>query len=392
MKVCGTMKLAIVTETFYPQIDGIVTRLTATVDWLIQKTELEILIIAPDMGITEYKGVKVAGVAGHSFFLYPDKTFAFPSRKVDRLLTDFDPDLVHVLNPALLGVSAVLSAKRHKWPMVASYHTHVPKYADFYHLPFLKPILWKYFKFLHNKADLNLCTSKSVASELNHQNFHNVHVWQRGVDTKKYHPKHYDSKTRERLTKGKPNRKLLLYVGRLAAEKEIEKIRDVLASSHEFSLALVGDGPHRSSLEKHFEGTNTIFTGYMQGEDLAKAYASSDIFVFPSTTETLGLVLLEAMASGLPVVAARSGPTEEQINDEMTGVLYNSNVKGEFVEKVLTLKNEPYRQTLSEQARTSSRQFSWEAQAKQLFSFYYEVLKEREISREISCDSQLGSF
>jgi glycosyltransferase involved in cell wall biosynthesis len=369
------MKLAIVTETFYPQIDGIVTRLTATIEWLIGEAGLEILVIAPEMGITEYKGARVAGIPARSFFLYPGKKFAFPTKRVDELLSEFDPDLVHVVNPAFLGVSGVFAAKRHKWPLLASYHTHVPKYADFYHLPFLKPILWKYFKTLHNKADLNLCTSQSVAEDLRKQKFFNVHVWQRGVDTKKYHPNKYDPEMRERLTNGHPEQTLLLYVGRLAPEKELEKVRDVLEASDEFSLALVGDGPHRAALEKHFKGTKTIFTGFMQGEELARAYASSDIFIFPSTTETLGLVILEAMASGLPIVAAKSGPTEEQITDGMTGVLYNPNCKGEFVKKLLTLKNKDYRQTLSEQARASSRHFSWEAQAEQVLGYYMDVLK-----------------
>ncbi len=372
------MKLAIVTETFYPQIDGIVTRLTATVDWLIQEAGLEILVIAPEMGIKEYKGARVEGIPGQTFFLYPGKKFAFPTKKVDRLLREYQPDLVHVVNPAFLGVSGVYAANRHKWPLLASYHTHVPIYADYYRLPWLKPALWWYFRKLHNKADLNLCTSNSVSKDLKEQNFHNVHVWQRGVDTKKYHPGNYDQAMRERLTNGHPEKKLLLYVGRIAPEKELEKVRDVLEASDEFCMAMVGDGPHRPALEKYFKGTQTVFTGFLQGEELAQAYASSDIFIFPSTTETLGLVILEAMASGLPIVAAKSGPTEEQINDGMTGVLYNPKKKGEFVQKVLTLENESYRQTLSEQARASSRHFSWEAQAEQLLGYYKEVFKVKE--------------
>ncbi|WEG14901.1 glycosyltransferase family 1 protein [Pullulanibacillus sp. KACC 23026] len=382
------MKLAIVTETFYPQIDGIVTRLTATIEWLIQEAGLEVLVIAPEMGITEYKGARVEGIPARSFFLYPGKKFAFPTRKVDKILKAFNPDLVHVVNPAFIGVSGVYSAKRNKWPLLASYHTHVPKYADYYKLSFIKPALWWYFRKLHNKADLNLCTSKSVAVELKEQRFHNVHVWKRGVDTKKYHPKNYDLAMRQRLTNGQPDQKLLLYVGRLAQEKELEKLRNVLEASESFSLALVGDGPHRAALEKHFKGTKTVFTGFMQGEELARAYASSDIFIFPSTTETLGLVILEAMASGLPIVAAKSGPTEEQINDGMTGVLYDPTVKGEFVRKVLTLEDEQFRQTLSEQARASSRQFSWEAQAEQLLGYYKEVFKVSESNLRVLDDIQ----
>ncbi|HET7577986.1 MAG TPA: glycosyltransferase family 1 protein [Bacillales bacterium] len=368
------MKIAIVTETFLPNTDGIVTRLCASIRWLLKEGH-EVLVIAPDLGVAEFEGAKVAGIPARSFFLYRDKKFALPRRQVGKELREFNPDLVHVVNPAFLGVAGIYYARQGRWPLVASYHTRIPEQAEYYHVPFLKPVLWGYLRLLHNRADLNLCTSRSVLHDLNAHHFRNVHVWKRGVDTKKFHPRHFSESMRERLTNGQPSKTLMLFVGRLAAEKEIEKIRDVLHQYPDTCLALVGDGPHRSYLEKYFEGTNTVFTGFLHGEELSQAYASSDAFVFPSTTETLGLVILEAMVSGLPVVAAKSGPTSEQVVDGSTGVLYDPEIEGDLVKTMDQLRNHTLRRKISKKAREETADMDWAGQSKQLLGFYQQVLE-----------------
>ncbi|MDL4839797.1 glycosyltransferase family 4 protein [Aquibacillus rhizosphaerae] len=368
------MRVVMITETFLPSTDGIVTRLCASIRWLKDQGH-EVLIIAPDLGVSEFEGVQVAGIPAFTFFMYKDKKYAFFSPKVKKHLKEFQPDLVHVVNPAFLGITGIFYAKRLKIPLIASYHTHVPKYADYYRVSMFKPILWWYFRTIHNRADINLCTSGSVLTELKEKRFHNVHLWKRGVDTNQYHPKRYDDGIRNRLTAGKKDKKLLLFVGRLAPEKDIEKIRDLLKQSSEFCLAIVGDGPHRAFLEEYYKGTNTVFTGFLHGNELASAYASSDIFVFPSTTETLGLVLLEAMASGLPVVAAESGPTSEQVSNGKTGLLYDPTKRGNFTDSILQLKDEDYRLKLSEQAHEVSQAIGWEEPSQQLLGFYKETLK-----------------
>ena len=369
------MRIAIITETFLPSTDGIVTRLCASIRWLKQQGN-EVLVIAPDLGVTDFEGTPVAGVPAYTFFLYKDKKLSFLSRKVKQYLLDFKPDLVHVVNPALLGVTGIYYTKRLRLPLVASYHTHVPKYADYYRLSFLKPALWWYFRLLHNRADLNLCTSQSVLTELQEKKFKNIHLWERGVDTAQYHPHRYNEAMRDRLTAGKKDKKLLLYVGRLAPEKDIEKIREVLMKSSDFCLAIIGDGPHRAYLENYFKGTSTVFTGFLHGDELASAYASSDIFVFPSTTETLGLVLLEAMSSGLPVVAAKSGPTSEQVSHGITGMLYEPNDQDEFVDHIVKLGDDTLRLKMAELAREASQKVGWDKPSKQLLDFYNKALRE----------------
>ncbi|WP_199614075.1 glycosyltransferase family 4 protein [Paenibacillus alkalitolerans] len=366
------MKIAIVTETFYPSTDGVVTRLTSTVRWLLKQGH-KVMVIAPDQGITDFEGATVCGIPSFRFFLYKDLKLSLPSPAVGKALRTFDPDIVHVANPAMLGVAGVWFGRR--WPMIASYHTNVPQYADFYKLPWLKPILWTYLRLLHNRADINLCTSNSVLEELTARGFKNVRLWNRGVNVGIFGENHRCEEMRRLLSGGEPDKRLLLYVGRLAAEKEIERIRDVLSASDDTRLAIVGDGPHRKQLEAIFAGTRTTFTGFLHGEQLAKAYASSDVFVFPSTTETLGLVLLEAMVSGLPVIAAASGPTREQIENGKTGFLFNPAKTNDFVHTVLTaLRDERLLREVGEQARQAALAYGWDGPSLQLLGFYTAAL------------------
>ncbi|SDW38085.1 Glycosyltransferase involved in cell wall bisynthesis [Marinococcus luteus] len=366
------MKIMIITETFLPSTDGIVTRLTACIRWL-HRDGHEVQIVAPDLGVYEFDGAEVKGVPARALPFYRSKKFALPNRVVKKYIQDFDPDVVHVVNPAVVGYSGVNYAKKLGVPLVASYHTNLAQYMSYYNLGMLKWLMWWYVRRLHNKADINLCTSQTVQTELQEKRFERMHLWKRGVDTEQFHPGHHSRKMRERLSGGKTDRTLLLYVGRLAAEKEIEKIRDVLEESDKFCLAIVGDGPHREELEKHFEGTDTVFTGFMHGDELASTFASSDVFVFPSTTETLGLVIMEAMASGLPLVAAESGPTKEQLTSERNGLLYDPQIKDDFKNTVCRFEDETLRKRLADQAFTDVAAFGWEAAAEQIRDLYKEA-------------------
>lgn len=377
------MKIAVITETFLPSTDGVVTRLCATIQWL-QKNGHEVLIIAPDLGIYEFEGAKVQGVFARTLFFYRDRKFSLPTSEVKKYLQEFRPDIVHVVNPALLGAAGIYYSQRLELPLVASYHTNIAQYAGYYHMPFLLPLLWQYFRILHNQADINLCTSVAVKHELTSRGFQNLHIWKRGVAIQQFGPQNYDQAMKEHLTNGQPQKTLLLYVGRLAAEKGIEIIRNVLESSSDLCLALVGDGPHKETLQNYFRGTRCVFTGFLHGEKLAKAYATADIFVFPSITETLGLVILEAMASGLPVVAARTGPSSEQIVDGITGVFYSPDDPKSFSEAVLRLKEKGIRLEISKNAYNIASKLGWDESSEQLLEFYkLAVNAHRNINRRL---------
>jgi glycosyltransferase involved in cell wall biosynthesis len=368
------MRIAIFTETFLPKIDGIVTRLRHTVEHL-QRAGDRVLVVAPEGGITEYKGAKVHGVSGFPLPLYPELKLAVPLPTLRPVIEDFAPDLIHVVNPAVLGLGGLYYAKSLKIPLVASYHTHLPQYLHHYGLGMLEELLWGLLRSAHNQAQLNLCTSTAMVQELTAHGIERVDLWQRGVDTEMFQPHLISPKMRSRLSQNCPDAPLLLYVGRLSAEKEIEQIRPILETIPNSRLALVGDGPHRQALEQHFEGTPTHFVGYLQGLELASAFASADAFIFPSRTETLGLVLLEAMAAGCPVVAARKGGIVDIVQDGVNGYLFDpDDPRGATHATEQLLERRQEREILRRNARQEAERWGWPAATEQLRQYYRVVV------------------
>lgn len=369
------MKIALFTETFLPKVDGIVTRLRHTVDHL-QRNGDEVLVVCPDSGLTEHKGAAIYGVSGFPFPLYPELKMALPRPSIGDAVDKFAPDLVHVVNPAILGLSGIFYSKSRNIPLLASYHTHLPQYLQHYGLGMLEGFLWELLKAAHNQAELNLCTSTAMCEELSSHGIERVDLWQKGVDTETFHPSLASQEMRCRLSQNRPESPILLYVGRLSAEKEIERIKPVLEAIPNSCLALVGDGPNRQALEKHFEGTNTHFVGYLQGLELGAAFASADAFIFPSRTETLGLVLLEAMAAGCPVVAARSGGIPDIVTDGVNGYLFdpNSGDEGAIAATKQLLASTEQRESIRQNARIEAERWGWSAATKQLQSFYRKIV------------------
>jgi glycosyltransferase involved in cell wall biosynthesis len=369
------MRIALFTETFLPKVDGIVTRLRHTVDHL-QRQGNQVLVVAPEGGITEHKGAKVYGVSGFPLPLYPELKMALPRPAIGYTLEQFQPDIIHVVNPAVLGLSGIFYSKVMKIPLIASYHTHLPQYLQHYGLGMLEGLLWELLKAGHNQAALNLCTSTAMVEELSAHGIERVDLWQRGVDTELFHPDLASLEMRDRLTQNHPESPLLLYVGRLSAEKEIERIKPILEAIPQARLALVGDGPHRQALEKHFAGTNTNFVGYLMGRELGSAFASADAFIFPSRTETLGLVLLEAMAAGCPVVAARSGGIPDIVTDGVNGYLFDpkADIQDAIDATIKLLENKQQREIIRQNARREAEKWGWAAATHQLHDYYQKIV------------------
>ncbi len=373
------MKIAFFTETFLPKVDGIVTRLTKTIEFLTKNGD-EVIVFCPEGCPDSYKGATIVGVAAMPLPLYPELKLGLPGPAVSDKLEEFKPDLVHVVNPAVLGLGGIWLAKTNNIPLVASYHTHLPKYLEHYGMGMLEPLLWELLKAAHNQALLNLCTSTAMVNELEDKGIQRTALWQRGVDTENFRPELRSEKMREKLFGNYQNTdSLLIYVGRLSAEKQIERIKPVLDNIPGACLALVGDGPYRGQLEKIFENTKTNFIGYLSGEELASAYASGDIFLFPSSTETLGLVLLEAMAAGCPVIGANKGGIPDIINNGINGCLYNPDEKDngersliEATKKILADKNK--KEAMRKEARKEAEQWDWNQATLQLQKYYAETL------------------
>ncbi len=378
------MKIAFFTETFLPKVDGIVTRLTKTVKHLIEAGD-EVVVFCPEGCPSNYMGAKVVGVPAMPLPLYPELKLGLPGPAVSDALDDFQPDLVHVVNPAVLGLGGIWLAKTNNIPLIASYHTHLPKYLEHYGMGMLEPLLWELLKAAHNQAVLNLCTSTAMVKELSEKGIQHTALWQRGVDTETFRPELRKDEMRRRLL-GKFNDEgaLLIYVGRLSAEKQIERIKPVLQALPHARLALVGDGPHRQQLEKTFENTATNFVGYLSGEELASAYASGDAFLFPSSTETLGLVLLEAMAAGCPVIGANRGGIPDIITDGVNGCMFDPDGKNKGSESLIQatqrlLSNDLEHQSMRKAAREEAEKWGWASATEQLRSYYRQIITQESI-------------
>lgn len=382
------MRVAFVSEVFLPAIDGVVTRLTRTVEELGRVGD-DVLMIAPAGGPSNYAGAEVLGMRSLPVPLYPDgngyppKRVALPGPALGRALARFRPDVVHAINPVLLAAGGVVLAHRQRLPLVASYHAHLPEYAHLYRMGFMEPAGWRYVRALHNLADINLCTSRAALGELRERGVERLALWPYGIDCDRFQPSMACGTWRRRLSGGRPERTVLLFVGRLAKEKTVERLREAVCGTEDVSLAIVGDGPLRAQLEQVFAGTPTTFIGFLGGEDLARAYASADVFVLPSQTETLGLVTLEAHASGLPVIAADSPAAQELIRHGIDGLRYDPLIPGALARAVAALvADRALRDRMGVAARAAVNSASWRQATATLRSHYEAVCQGTEPADE----------
>jgi glycosyltransferase involved in cell wall biosynthesis len=338
----------------------------------------ELLIIAPEGGAPTFEGIPVIGVPTVSVrFIYDGKPWGLPLPRVLKFLDDFQPDLVHVVNPFVLGVAGVWGAVKRRYPLVASYHTNIARYAEFYHLGASKPLIWAILRGLHNRAQVNLATSMAVQQELCEHGIQRVDLWRRGVDLEQFDPVRRSSQMRQRMTDGHPERLIAVYVGRLALEKGLDRLNGIFSGHPDLHLCLVGDGPARGQLEDRFKGKSVTFLGTLHGSALAEAYASADFFIFPSTTETLGLVLLEAMASGLPIVAAEASPTHELVDQSGAGALFAADDR-HGLSKAVSQVLEQDLTDLSRKARKEAERWGWSVPTAELVQMYQRLHQERQ--------------
>ena len=205
--------------------------------------------------------------------------------------------------------------------------------------------------------------------------FRRLRIWGRGVDTERFHPRHASHAFREAVGAA-PHERLLLYVGRVAAEKRVDLLPEALAGLKDVRLVVVGDGPYRAELQRRCQNLPVHFTGYLQGMELATAYASADAFIFPSDTDTFGQVIQEAMASGLPVVGARSGGTLDLVREGLTGRMFAPGVASDLRYQIKMLLAQPdMLRAMGEAGRRAAEQRSWSAVMNELVGYYRRVLR-----------------
>jgi phosphatidylinositol alpha 1,6-mannosyltransferase len=354
------MRIALFSETFLPKLDGVANTLCYLLEHLARRGH-DCLMFAPEGAPERYAQTTIIGLSSFSFPLYPELRLVPPGVNVERELQEFGPDLIMLVNPALLGLVGLRHARALDLPVVAAYCTDIPYYTEKYGFGMLRDPVWAYFRWLHNQADLNLCPSHFTRQQLEAQGFERLKLWRRGVDGSRFNPGYRSRQWRERLSGGAPDAPLLLYVGRLATEKRVDWLRPALDALPAARLAIVGDGPSREELKALFAGTHTVFTGFLQGEDLSHAYASADVFCFPSASETFGNVVLEAMASGLPVIVARSGGQVDHVRQGHNGLLFPTEDQDALTRAIERLVSDlPYARQLGVNALEYARTQTWE--------------------------------
>jgi glycosyltransferase involved in cell wall biosynthesis len=364
------MRIAIFTETFLPKLDGVVSVLCLALRRLNERGHQALVIGPPDMP-GEYAGAPCIGTGGPRFPLYPEVRMNLPSRRIGRALQTFQPDLVHVANPVFLGPTGIAHARRRGLPLLASYHTDIPGYAKFYGYPWGEKLLWWLFRTMHNMADINLVPSTAVLRQVRAHGFRRVRWWRRGIDTDRFRPTLRDPAMRARLSGGYPDEFLMLYVGRIAKEKGVKRLRDPLCRMPGMRLALVGGGPEMQQIRSFYAGTPAVFTGFLDGDELVAAFASADALVFPSTNETFGLVALEAMACGLPVIAGMCGGLVDILEDGVNALACEPSDPRSIAECAARLQKSPeLRARLSEGALAHARGRSWRTTMDQLIDYY----------------------
>ena len=364
------MRVAIFTETFLPKVDGIVSVLCHALQRLNEQGHQAILF-APAGAPAEYAGAKIVGIRGFRFPVYPELRVSIPQARIFDDVQAFEPDLVHAVNPFFLGPFGLRYARKLNLPTVASFHTDVARYAKHYGGGFFAPLLWSYMRTIHNSASLNLCPSSTVLHDLRAHGFQRVRWWHRGVDTARFTPGPRDEALRARLTNGHPDDFLVVYVGRHSPEKRLETMRDSLFQGAGVRLALVGHGPSHEKLKSYYAGTPTVFPGYMKGDDLVATYRAADVFLFPSTTETFGLVALEAMACGAPVIAAQTGGVLDIVQDGVNGLFFDPECPQQIGKLVRKLQHNPaWRDQLAANALAHAQSRPWQTTMDQLIDYY----------------------
>ena len=374
------MKVAVFTDTFYPQTNG-VTNTLGKMTGYFEENGIEYKVFAPRYG--EDDDLSIERFYSLKFFLYPDCRIALPNLfRITQTLSKFKPDMIHLMTEFNMGVTGLRYGKRHNIPTISNYSTNFSQYTDYYKLDFLKQGIWDYLKWFHNQSNITLCPSYESQRLLYRHGIQNTAVFSRGIDSQKFHPSFRNENLRREL--GVADKTVFLYVGRVSFEKDL----DVLSESYKnlkgrygggISLIMTGDGPYLDKCREMFP-SDTIYTGFKKGAELSGLYASSDIFVCPSSTETFGNVILEAMASGLPVIGADAGGAKEIITHGNNGLKFETRNSKELEHCMAELiENEDLRALLKSNGLGFARNRTWEKIIGGLIDIYDDVLDDMDL-------------
>jgi phosphatidylinositol alpha 1,6-mannosyltransferase len=372
------VRVAIVAESFLPNVNGVTNSVLRVIEHL-RRTGHEALIIAPDTPRGEppadkiHDGIRVHRVPSRMFPKITSLPLGVPRPRMVKVLRGFDPDVVHLASPALLGYGGLHAAGFLGVPTVAVFQTDVAGFAESYGIGFAARAAWAWTRHLHSRADRTLAPSTAAMENLTGHRIPRVHKWARGVDITGFAPSARDETLRHNWSPdGKP---IVGFVGRLAPEKHVERLA-ALNGRDDLQVVVVGDGVDRAKLETVLP--SAVFTGALYGDELAAAYASMDVFVHPGEHETFCQAVQEAMASGLPVVAPNAGGPRDLVAPYRTGLLLDvDEFHTKLVESVDHLLAE--RQRYSVAARRSVLGRTWPAICDELLGHYEDVIGQRRL-------------
>lgn len=356
------MHIALVTETFAPDLNG-VARTVAHMVYLLRGRGHRVQVIRPrHPGELAHDRNDELVVAGVPLPMYPEVRVACPIRGALRERWQQDlPDIVHVATEGPLGWSAARAAQDLGLPLTTDFRTHFEQYSEHYGLGWCRQLIASYLRRFHNRATSTFVPTSALRAELAAEGFLNLEVVGRGVDTNHFSPRHRSTELRRQwgISDAAP---AVLHVGRLAAEKNVELLFDAFRSISmrvpDARMIVVGDGPLRARLEKRHP--DVLFTGPRTGASLAAHYASADLFLFPSLTDTFGNVTLEALASGLTVVAFNRGAALTHIRHGQNGVVVNGNRGIDFIVRACAAAEQhQYLNAMRVQARVSALAADW---------------------------------
>ena len=364
------LRVVVVTESFLPQVNGVTNSVLRILEHLRAEGH-QALVIAPESsgGITEYAGFRVKRVP--SLEMKGLLPVGFPQKTIEPLIDGFNPDVIHLASPFFLGNYASRVAERLDIPTLSVYQTDIAGFARHYGLTVAHDSLKRWVAKIHKRTTRTLAPSNWSCEDLKSTGVPNVHLWPRGVDSQKFSPEKRDINLRCELLGDRPDRKLVGYVGRLANEKRIDDLA-TLDARDDIQLVIVGEGPARSRLERVLK--NARFVGYQSGEDLARYYASLDIFVHTGKHETFCQSVQEALASGVPVIAPNFGGPTDLVKHGWTGYLIdteNTYSLNHAVNQILQLA-EPA--LMGARARESVIERTWLSVNNQLISHYTDLI------------------
>ncbi|WP_370333047.1 glycosyltransferase family 4 protein [Mycolicibacterium hippocampi] len=367
------MRVAIVAESFLPNVNGVTNSVLRVIEHL-RRTGHEVLVIAPDTPRGQapadrvYEGIRVHRVPSRMFPKVTSLPLGVPRPRLVGVLRGFDPDVVHLASPALLGYGGLHAARYLGVPTVAVFQTDIAGFASSYGIGIASRAAWAWTRHLHKRADRTLAPSTSAMEDLAAHGIPRVHKWARGVDVTGFAPSARDDRLRRSWSPG--GKPIVGFVGRLAPEKHVERLA-ALADRDDLQLVVVGDGVDRAKLRSVLP--RAVFTGSLYGEALAAAYASMDVFVHPGEHETFCQAVQEAMASGLPVIAPDAGGPRDLVAPYRTGLLLPvDEFEGRLADSVDHLVAERRRYSLA--ARRSVLGRTWPVICDELLGHYDEVL------------------